>query len=132
MSELYLICHLVRSEPAFDIATRMRCPLCQGVGGHKVPDFETGVVSDYDGSPCHECDGEGYWWIIPTSGHRAYPYWFNELNQGFSVEDILSEIPIPASLPDHYTTYAAPRTGLITNLAERLGFVPKPITITRR
>ena len=34
---------------------------------------------------------------------------------------------------DHYSLSAAPKgTGLIKNLAERLGFVPKPPTITRR
>ena len=42
-SELYLIAHRVRGEPAFDIAQRSQ-------------------IGDEEG------------WIIPTSGHRAYPY----------------------------------------------------------
>lgn len=57
---LYLIAHIVTGEPAFDIAIQ----LC-----------------DHDSDePCQpncglypDCKGE--WWIIPTSGHRAYPYW---------------------------------------------------------
>lgn len=42
---LYLIAHKVRGNPAFDIAERM------DMGDDEV------------------------WWIITTSGHRAYPYW---------------------------------------------------------
>ena len=62
MSELYLIAHKVRGEPAFDIAINM-----------------------------------GGWWIIPTSGHRAYPYW----HQPIYLEDWQLP-PVPADLPDHY------------------------------
>ena len=43
----------------------------------------------------------GDWWIIPTSGHRAYPYWhcgFVPLETG----------PMPADLPDHYPGAKAP------------------------
>lgn len=72
---LYLIAHLCRGEPTFDIAVRQSCGICQGVGGHMVPDFETGVTTDYEGSPCVECDGLGYWWILATPGYRAYPWW---------------------------------------------------------
>jgi hypothetical protein len=64
MSELYLIAHKVRGEPAFDIAVKMEM-------------------------------ADGCWWIIPTSGHRAFPYWhcgFVPLETG----------PMPADLPDHY------------------------------
>ena len=40
-------------------------------------------------------------WIIPTSGHRAYPYqkWrLNDLREQYD----LFENPIPADWPDHY------------------------------
>lgn len=80
MTEPYLIAHLVRGEPAFDIAIRMDGP-------------------DEDGDE---------WWIIPTSGHRAYPFWSQELTNGFSIEDILAEWPVPPDLPDHYPHSASP------------------------
>ncbi len=70
MSELFLIAHKVRGQPAFDVAQRMECPICHGVGCAGLHLEDT-----YEGPPCGECDGEGMWWIIPTSGHRAYPYW---------------------------------------------------------
>jgi len=119
MPEPYLIAHLVRGEPAFDIA--IRCTAEDGWGTYTDP------------AP---------WWLIPTSGHRAYPYWdipLKDLVQDVSFGDEIAMAPFdfsypkpPPDHPDHYTTYAAPRTGLITNLAERLGFVPKPTMITRR
>jgi hypothetical protein len=122
--EPYLIAHLVRGEPAFDVAMRMECPICHGVNGNGTPLVRVG-------DSCHECDGEGFWWITPTSGHRAYPYDSIQLNNVSKFW--LEHLPAPpTNHPDHYTLHAAPRTGLITNLAERLGFVPKPTTITRR
>lgn len=45
MTALHLIAHIVRGEPAFDVACKLQI-------------------------------GEEEGWIIPTSGHRAYPYWF--------------------------------------------------------
>lgn len=36
-------------------------------------------------------------WIIPTSGHRAYPYWHTE----FNMAEHLS-IQMPSNLRDHY------------------------------
>ena len=86
----YLIAHKVRGLPAFDIAVKMICPQCDG------------------NAVCNECDDQGFWWIIPTSGHRAYPWWSSELTQGFSIEDILVELPMPSDLPDHYTTTRDP------------------------
>ncbi len=132
MTDLYLIAHKVRGEPAFDVATRMRCPLCDGVGGYMVKDFETGEVTDYEGPSCHECDGLGYWWIIPTSGHRAYPWWstevyFNEhglhMKQDTwdkSVHYIIP--PMPDTCPDHYPHSTTPTT----SLTERLGIGKAP------
>lgn len=55
-------------------------------------------------------DEEG--WIIPTSGHRAYPCWH------FSIKTMQGmpwwECPcdVPATLPDHYSTNATPRPSL--------------------
>lgn len=51
MTELYLILHKVRGEPAFDIA--------ENIGSEE----------------------DGDLWIIPTSGHRAYPSWHIELSK---------------------------------------------------
>ena len=77
MSELYLIAHKVRGEPAFDIAVKM-----------------------------------GDWWIIPTSGHRAYPFWW-----GYDLEraiDMGVLDTMPADLQDHYA--AAVKVSNVTNL----------------
>jgi len=41
---------------------------------------------------------DGPWWIIPTSGHRAYPYAWRKLH------DWEVDAAMPASLPDHYPT----------------------------
>ncbi len=113
MTEPYLIAHKVRGEPAFDVAIRMECPHCEGA-----PDT-------YDIGGCYECDGLGYWWIIPTSGHRAYPWWSAELRIGdyITIESIFVD-PMPDSLPDHYPTKSSPRTTL--DLASALGLVKKP------
>jgi len=42
------------------------------------------------------------WWIIPTSGHRAYPFW-----RGSSLDhavDMGVLDTMPADWPDHYPT----------------------------
>jgi hypothetical protein len=64
----YLIQHKVRGEHAFDVAVKMEMA---------------------DGTE---------WWIIPTSGHRAYPY--------FSWPITTAPLPIPADWPDHYPAAA--------------------------
>ena len=128
MTVPYLIAHVVRGSPAFDIAEQMECPVCAGRG--------TGDEIEFAATGCDQCNADGHWWIIPTSGHRAYPYWTEKLysvNMGgdSGLEEVLQEFP--ADLPDHYSLSAAPKgQGLIKNLAERLGFVPKPPTISRR
>jgi hypothetical protein len=106
MSELYLICHKVRGEPAFDIAERMICPECDLTG-------------------CSECDHLGYWWIIPTSGHRAYPWWSEVLVCPiYSIDPP----PMPPDLPDHYRPKAEPkRTIDISALVKA-----KPFKMNRR
>lgn len=58
-------------------------------------------------------DEEG--WIIPTSGHRAYPAWSIPLDEitfgldavevsfdGHQWKDITDVPPLPPDLPDHY------------------------------
>lgn len=91
MSEPYLICHVVRGQPAFDIAIQL-----EGAGTPSDP---------------------GPWWIVPTSGHRARPYWQVPLSklvmksesQGTFDSDpyieIMPTLPTEglASWPDHYS-----------------------------
>ncbi len=122
MSDLYLIAHKVRGEPAFDVATRVECAECGGEGLSEGEGEPTGRAGD-----CTECDHLGYWWIIPTSGWRAYPYdsivlsnatamWLNEIGD------------MPPSLPDHYRPKAEPkRTIDITALVKA-----KPFKMNRR
>jgi hypothetical protein len=109
MGDLYLIAHKVRGEPAFDVAIQIPCPECDNDPG------------------CTECDGLGYWWIIPTSGHRAYPYWSNAIhhdtgtlwiNQGSMVGVNFDIGEMPPSLPDHYTVRADPKAPKRSLLAE--------------
>lgn len=96
MSELFLIAHKVRGEATFDIAERMQCPHCS--------------------EGCVECDALGYWWIIGTSGHRAYPYWNHELDDlspeamkgGFAA--ILPKMP--PNWPDHYKHGPVPKINI--------------------
>lgn len=106
MKNLYLVAHKVRGEPAFDIAERMVCPLCDSGG-------------------CVECDDEGFWWIIPTSGHRAYPYAYKECEW-----DELSVGSPPEDLPDHYATRTEPRARL--DIRAMLGKHLPPQTYIRR
>ena len=119
MTELFLIAHKVRGEPAFDVAARMDCPLCKGEGGY---------IHDYGADTCEECNANGYWWIIPTSGHRAYPYnWAY-----YEFESLLPPCDgMPSNLPDHYPTRAtapaAAPSGLAMLLTRR-----KSLNIERR
>lgn len=118
MTEPFLIAHKVRGEPAFDIAHQMQCPECHG------KPTPTTTLNDY---VCTECDQLGFWWIVSTSGHRAYPYWSQALDGlgrysdiGFWPDLVVDEMP--PDLPDHYPTRAAPTI----SLAEALGFTSKP------
>lgn len=114
MAEPYLIAHIVRGEPAFDVAIKLQ-------------------IGDEEG------------WIIPTSGHRAYPYWQVQLSNLIHMEVIngpeglqpvyASVIPymeatsIPPNHPDHYTTHATPGTGR----TDLLSLIPlKPVEPIKR
>ena len=142
MSEAhYLIAHKVRGEAAFDIAIRMECPICRGTGAKCV----------VEGPECGECIALGYWWIIPTSGHRAYPWWHQRLDittytgalkgsLDVGVKDCLVE-PMPPDWPDHYqcdidaeTLRAITVTDIAKahTLLEQLGLMKKPEPFTRR
>jgi len=108
MSEetLYLVAHKVSGTPAFDVAIQM---------------------------PMNVDGEEEIWWIIPTSGHRAYPYWSCELSQ---VDDLdimhhLSQCPDP--WPDHYWQPTDPKLpDAPTGLAALLKVKRSAPTITRR
>jgi hypothetical protein len=129
MSDLYLIAHKVRGEAAFDIAQRL-------------PELDK--------------DGEEAW-IIPTSGHRAYPYWWIAINEVPDLELLFQSaapfdprIQCPPDWPDHYSVndrahYRAieemsdeatnPEVDVLQgqSLAELLGIKrPQAPTITRR
>lgn len=112
MSELYLVAHKVRGEAAFDVACMLD-------------------VLDEDGDPI---------WIIPTSGHRARPYWQCPIadliceDTSIDARDwpyITSVVPImPPDLLDHYHL-DAPRPS--TKLIDRLNLHrPAAPPITRR
>jgi hypothetical protein len=113
--ELFLIAHKVRNEPAFDVAIKMPCPICEAQG-------------------CHECDDNGHFWIIPTSGHRAYPWWSEKLSEwdwwtDSSACNALAAMP--SNIQDHYPTRATPQQ----SLADVLGIgrpSPTPTKIHRR
>jgi len=85
---LYLIAHLVRGAPAFDIARR-----CDSMG---------------------TADDPGPWWIVPTSGHRAYPYWSAPISQTgehdfwFEAGELFSIPNVPIDWPDHYSCNDTP------------------------
>jgi hypothetical protein len=93
MNDLYLILHKVRGSPAFDIAEQI------------------------------EIEGEDVAWIIPTSGHRAYPlrYWLLEdLYDGSDMdmpkpESVINDFDATngnmnwIACPDHYQANASPK-----------------------
>jgi hypothetical protein len=116
-SEPYLIAHRVRGEPAFDIAIQMVCPECDGEGTYE----REGTFE------CHECDNLGYWWIVPTSGHRAYPFWSDQLE--WYLSELCDVPPMPDATPDHYPSHS---TTPKVNLVEALGLKPRPQKIDRR
>lgn len=114
VSDLYLVAHKVRGEAAFDVAEQMECPLCHG--GAIVRGICNYTDGTYTETACVECDGAKYWWIIPTSGHRAYPYWhiiMNDLMVGDTIDGyggLGSVVPeMPPAWPDHYKCGPSPK-----------------------
>lgn len=72
--------------------------------------------------------GDEQGWIIPTSGHRAYPYWHEQLDRAvdWGMVHVNAEAGLgmpfplspPADWPDHYSLTAAPKgTGAIAEYA---------------
>lgn len=126
-ADLYLIAHKVRGEPAFDIAQHIKCPICEAV----MQGLDHGSISP----GCDECDGEGFWWIIPTSGHRAYPYWHCPLDNAVDWHMMRINgnelLPMPSSWPDHYTTTER-REPMIGSLLTKLGLRKPKAPINRR
>lgn len=128
----YLIAHVVRTQPAFDIAERRPCAVCHA--DSDVVDFEVPQTDD-----CYECNGKGYWWIIPTSGYRARPY------ADFHLDKLLGETlydecirGVPADWPDHYAANDRPAKPSPADIAsarsllESLGLLKPPTSINRR
>lgn len=118
MSDLYLIAHKVRGEAAFDVAERMRCPVCEPI--------MQGLDHGSAPNTCSECDGEGFWWIIPTSGHRAHPYWFTELKIWNSLLSLCDQSNWPDMKSEEFTGYTAAMDE-IHQLANDLIPCPMPI-----
>jgi len=106
VSQPFLVLHKVRGAPAFDIAEKI---------GE---------------------DSQGDIWIIPTSGHRAYPYWELQLDHLY----FGGELPVTTNLAempedhlDHYSCNAPTETAKIArkglfdgqSLLARLGLTKK-------
>jgi len=102
LTDLYLIAHKVRGEPAFDIAIILD-------------------VLDEDGDPI---------WIIPTSGHRAYPAEIWPLYDYFPSYRQWDQSDV-ANLPDHYACNDRPIRGA-PSLLDRLNLKPNLPPIVRR
>ena len=109
--ELFLILHKVRGEPAFDIAIR----------------------DDSMGTP----EDPGPWWIIPTSGHRAYPFRWWDMEDLRDISDVNQygnshSCPIhvtdaiPSGWPDHYPDRPSPTAPRrLASLLGALGLGPR-------
>lgn len=112
---LYLILHKVRGEPAYDVAYQI----------------EVKAVAEH-------------WWIIPTSGHRAYPLHWWKLEDLVDASDYPHARPADLvnydglgtdfdDLPDHYSVGEAPKEVFDTaSIITALGIAPPPLNITRR
>ena len=108
----YLILHKVRGLPAFDIAIQMEVP-------------ELGET----------------WWIVPTSGHRAYPAASWDLHDLCDISDYPHEHPwtkdglVTDDLPDHYPAserQEAYTTTLSDQMQQLVQKLAKPVKIERR
>jgi hypothetical protein len=78
--------------------------------------------------------GDEQGWIIPTSGHRAHPYWWRalthlRLTSAPEQETVLDlALPMPNDWPDHYTIHAdlqRHKPGKISDLMKKLRLGPK-------
>jgi hypothetical protein len=67
----------------------MECPLCS--------------------EGCPECDHLGYWWIIPTSGHRAYPSTYMHLDCVTPQHVEMMKHSNISNVQDHYKVGPSPK-----------------------
>jgi hypothetical protein len=88
MDALYLILHKVRGQPALDVAQRIALS-----GGEEI-------------------------WMIPTSGHRAYPFAHQALGGSFDHMTMFANGAEWDELPDHYPS--AQRKSLLAQLRARV------------
>jgi hypothetical protein len=81
--------------------------------------------------------GDEVGWIIPTSGHRAYPYIYwpltpqIDLGPSSDPNDIILYKDDWAGWPDHYTQPDLPAAGPKKSLTSLLGFVRAPLRLRR-
>lgn len=121
-SELYLVAHKVRGEPAFDIAERQPCSEC------RTYEYIESIAVAKSNSGCPECDQRGFWWIVSTSGHRAYPYWSEDINALMYAAGYIVDKSMPTDLPDHYPSRTPPQTKFSgKSLLSQLGLIPKVV-----
>ena len=63
------------------------------------------ILHKVDGRPAFDVaqrlETEEEIWIIPTSGHRAYPWWKTPLGQ-IVQNDIMQMTELPTDWPEHY------------------------------
>lgn len=101
---LFLIAHKVRGQVAFDVAEKMQCSVCEGTLIKK--------IGDGAGQPCDQCENAGYWWIISTFGHRAYPFWHEALDEVlqryvFGINGVSDRRPDVPPLPENLRDFFA-------------------------
>lgn len=98
MSDLYLIAHKVRGEPAFDVAIN---------------------IGD---------ETSGDLWIIPTSGHRAYPFHYYKISDLADVSDYPHKYPqvflddvnplFLEAIQDHYAVNNRPASSSVAKITD--------------
>ena len=70
-------------------------------------------------------------WIIPTSGHRAYPFHWIPLEYIHQQASLaFPPVSIPDNWPDHYAIHAAAKRTPIKDLLAAIGITPP--TLKRR
>jgi hypothetical protein len=110
----YLIAHIVRGEPSFDIAI-----LAEDMG------------TDTDPGP---------WWIMPSTGHRCYPFASWNVEDLADISDYPHEKPwtvldkAPDDHPDfcHYTLAPASNPAAGLELLSKLGLIKPKEPLKRR
>lgn len=98
---LYLIAHICRKEPTFDVAERLPCHICQG--GYNT--YNDWCAPEVKQDECTFCDSEGEYWIDHVSGHTPKPYWSVKLmDAGVPLIDAIRNVPpAPKDWPDYYS-----------------------------